>query len=71
MNEFTVINRAELIAAVMAAAERTHTAARRNPVTISLLGTSCKYLFPEGLHESRAGELCKAIRKMPARAFQA
>ena len=70
MNEYTVTNRAELLAAVQAAAMPTHREARLNPARIELLGTSCRYLFPEGLTDSRAAALCKEIRKTPVEAFQ-
>ena len=70
MNEFTVTSRAELMAAVRAAAMPSYSEARRNPVTIELLGTSCRYLFPEGIQESRAEAICKRITKTPAGAFR-
>jgi hypothetical protein len=68
--EYEVEGKDALIAAVRAAAQRTHEAARQCPVSIRLLGTSCKYLFPDGIVEGHAEQIARRIRKIPARAFQ-
>ena len=70
MNEFEVSNKGELIAAVRAAAVHTHEEARRNPVTIRLLNTSCRYLFKDGITERRADKLVRDLKRLPSRAFQ-
>ena len=70
MNEFDVTSKAEMIAAVKAAAVPTYEEARRNPVTIRLLGTSCRYLFPEGIQERRAEGIVRRVKALPARVFQ-
>lgn len=70
MNEFVVEGRDELAAAVLAAAEPTYEEARRNPVVIHLLNTSCKYFFKEGITWRRADDLAATIRKQPRKAFQ-
>ena len=70
MNEFTVTNKQELMAAIRAAAMPSHWEARANPVKIELLGTSCRYLFPDGIQESRAEAICRRINKTPAGAFR-
>jgi hypothetical protein len=68
--EYEVEGKDALIAAVRAAAQPTHEAARQCPVSIRLLGTRCKYLFPDGSVEGRAEQIARRIRKIPARAFQ-
>ena len=70
MMEYEVEGKAELIAAVRAAAQPNRAAARQCPVTIRLLGTSCKYLFPEGIVESRADQIARRISKTSAGAFR-
>jgi hypothetical protein len=62
--------RAELCAAVRAAAQPTFELARANPVSIKLLGTSARYLFKEGLHETRAVRLEREINRTPKGAFK-
>lgn len=70
MMEYEVEGKAALVAAVRAAAQPNHAAARQCPVTIRLLGTSCKYLFPEGIVESRADQIVRRIGSTPAGAFK-
>lgn len=70
MLEFEVEGRAELAAAVLAAAQPTFEAARRNPVTIRLLNTSCVYLFKEGIQEGRAERILKNLSRTPKGAFK-
>lgn len=64
---FHVVNtRAELIAAVRASAQPTYELAKRNPVLIQF--GRATYTFKEGIHEQRAIQIEKNIRKMlPAR----
>ena len=70
MLEFEVEGRAELAAAVLAAAQPTFEAARRNPVTIRLLGTSARYMFKEGIQEGRAEQILKNLSRTPKGAFK-
>lgn len=70
MLEFEVGGRAELAAAVLAAAQPSFELARANPVTIKLLNTSCAYLFKEGIQQSRAERVVKNIARSPRGAFQ-
>jgi hypothetical protein len=70
MMEYEVTGRAELCAAVRAAAQPTFELARANPVSIKLLGTSASYLFKEGLHETRAVRLEREINRTPKGAFK-
>lgn len=70
MMEYEVAGKAELIAAVRAAAQPSYEAAKLCPVTIRVLGTSCKYLFPEGIAERRADKLVRRIKALPAGAFR-
>jgi hypothetical protein len=67
--EYEVKGKHALIAAVRAAAQPTHAAARQCPVSIRLLGTSCKYFFPDGIVEGRAEQIVRRIHKTPAGAF--
>ena len=53
-----------------AAAQPTYELARANPVSIKLLNTSARYLFKDGLHEDRAANLEREIRKTPRKAFK-
>lgn len=62
MLEYTVHNKAELAAAVAAAAQPSYAEARTNPVKIHL-GTT-KYTFKEGIHEQRAAHILGRLRKM-------
>jgi hypothetical protein len=70
MMEFEVDSKSAMIAAVRAAAQPTYEAARKCPVTIRVLNTSCKYLFPEGIAELRADKLVRRIKALPAGAFR-
>ena len=70
MLEFEVEGRAELAAAVLAAAQPTFETARRNPVTIRLLGTSARYMFKEGIQEDRAERILKNLSRTPKGAFK-
>lgn len=66
MLEYEVTNRAELIAAVNAAAQATFAAAEANPVRITW--GRCTYRFAEGIHVTRARQLVRDIRRVvPAR----
>lgn len=66
MLEYEVANRAELIAAVNAAAQPTYAEARLNPVRITW--GRCRYSFPGGLQADRAERLLRNIRRtVPAR----
>ena len=68
MLEHTVTNRAELVAAVRAAAQTTHAEARKNPVHITC-GTTA-YRFPNGLHTSRAEQIVRNILRTTKKAFE-
>lgn len=70
MLEYEVTGRAELAAAVKAAAQPSYEMARLNPVAITLLGTSCRYLFPNGITQGKAERIVTKIARTPARAFQ-
>lgn len=70
MLEFEVQGRQELAAAILAAAHPTYEQARANPVLIKLLGTSCRYLFREGLHQRQAEAIASRVRKAPAGVFK-
>lgn len=61
MLEYEVANRAELIAAVNAAAQTTFAAARANPVRITW--GRCTYRFAAGIHVTRAEQLVRDIRR--------
>lgn len=61
MLEYEVTNRAELIAAVNAAAQATFEAARANPVRITW--GRCTYRFAEGIHATRAKQLVRSIQR--------
>ena len=63
----TVTNRAELVAAVRAAAQTTHAEARKTPVRITC-GTT-EYHFPNGLHTSRAEQIVRNILRTTKKAF--
>lgn len=66
MLEYEVANRAELIAAVNAAAQTTFAAAEANPARITW--GRCTYRFAEGIHVTRARQLVRDIRRVvPAR----
>lgn len=66
MLEYEVANRAELIAAVNAAAQTTFAAAEANPVRITW--GRCTYRFADGIHVTRARQLVRDIRRVvPAR----
>lgn len=60
MLEYEVANRAELIAAVNAAAQPTYAEARLNPVRITW--GRCTYRFAAGIHVTRAKQLVRDIR---------
>lgn len=62
MLEYEVTNRAELIAAVNAAAQTTFDAAKANPVRITW--GRCTYRFAEGIHAPRARQLVRSIRRI-------
>lgn len=62
MLEYEVANRAELIAAVNAAAQTTFAAAKANPVRITW--GRCTYRFAEGIHATRAKQLVRSIRRI-------
>lgn len=61
MLEYEVANRAELIAAVNAAAQTTFDAAKANPVRITW--GRCTYRFAEGIRATRAKQLVRDIRR--------
>ena len=63
-----VETRAQLVAAMLAAARPTHGEARLSPFTI-LLGTA-KYSFPGGLHTVRAEYIAKNAGRYPVGAFK-
>ena len=56
---YEVSSKAELKAAIQASAQVSFEAAKANPVQIHF-GT-CKYRFPEGIHERRAKKLVREI----------
>ena len=68
--EYEVSGREELAAAVLAAAQPTHELARANPVVITLLDTSCRYFFRNGIHERRADGIARRISRTPQGAFK-
>lgn len=68
--EYEVAGKAQLIAAVRAAAQPTELEALKCPVTIRLMDTSCKYFFKYGITESRAEDIARTINRTPARAFK-
>lgn len=70
MLEYEVTGRAELAAAVKAAAQPSYEKARLNPVIITLLGTSCRYFFPNGITEGKAERLVTKIARTPSGAFR-
>lgn len=61
MLEYEVTNRAELIAAVNAAAQTTFEAAKANPVRITW--GRCTYRFAKGIHATRAKQLVRSIQR--------
>lgn len=67
MLEHVVSNKAELVAAVRAAAQTTFQAAHANPVRITL--GSAVYRFPHGIHETRAEQIVRNIMRTSAKAF--
>lgn len=62
MLEYEVANRAELIAAVNAAAQTTFEEAEANPVRITW--GRCTYRFAGGIHVTRARQLVRNIRRI-------
>ena len=62
MLEYEVHSRAQLIAAVQAAAQPTFEAAKANPVRITW--GRCVYRFGEGIHATRVDLLVRSIRKI-------
>lgn len=61
MLEYEVHSRAQLIAAVLAAAQPSFAAARANPVRITW--GRCVYRFAEGIETLRAVQLVREIRR--------
>lgn len=62
MTVITVTSPAQLAAAVQAAAMPTHEAARGHPIYIQF--ETCTYRFPFGIHQRRADEIVREIKKV-------
>lgn len=70
MDHIEVEGKQQLAAALKAAACRDEYEARRNPFTVTLLGTRCKYNFPKGLTEQRLARYLRNLDNTPAIAFR-
>lgn len=67
MDEYVVETKAQLAAAVAAAAQPSFEEAKKNPVRIDFGST--RYTFNEGIHESRAKQIVANIRRTSAAAW--
>ena len=67
MDEHIVSSKAQLVAAIKAAAQPTYEKAKANP--LGIICGSARYTFKEGIHESRARRIIASINRLSPVAF--